>query len=77
MGKLEGHGLSCDSSCCCVCRPAYATPKILDKTGLKLSDIDVFEYHEAFAVSCSYNQAVNTVAASSTPHTQLCSSGSW
>lgn len=29
--------------------PAYATPKILDKAGLKLSDIDVFEYHEAFA----------------------------
>lgn len=33
------------------CRPAYATPKLLDKTGLELSDIDVFEYHEAFAVS--------------------------
>ena len=31
-------------------RPAYATPKILNKSGLKLSDIDVFEYHEAFAV---------------------------
>lgn len=29
--------------------PAYATPKILEKSGLKLSDIDVFEYHEAFA----------------------------
>ncbi|EDO36127.1 predicted protein [Nematostella vectensis] len=29
--------------------PAYATPKLLEKTGLKLSDIDVFEFHEAFA----------------------------
>lgn len=29
--------------------PAYATPKVLDKSGLSLSDIDVFEYHEAFA----------------------------
>lgn len=29
--------------------PAYATPKILERTGLKLSDFDVFEYHEAFA----------------------------
>lgn len=29
--------------------PAYATPQVLDKAGLKLSDIDVFEYHEAFA----------------------------
>lgn len=29
--------------------PAYATPRILEKAGLALSDIDVFEYHEAFA----------------------------
>lgn len=29
--------------------PAYATPKLLDRIGLQLSDIDVFEYHEAFA----------------------------
>ncbi|KAL4237044.1 hypothetical protein ACF0H5_005428 [Mactra antiquata] len=29
--------------------PAYATPKVLDRAGLSLSDIDVFEYHEAFA----------------------------
>ena len=31
--------------------PAYATPQILDRSGLTLKDIDVFEYHEAFAVS--------------------------
>ncbi|XP_022089647.1 trifunctional enzyme subunit beta, mitochondrial-like [Acanthaster planci] len=29
--------------------PAYGTPKVLEKAGLSLSDIDVFEYHEAFA----------------------------
>lgn len=29
--------------------PAYATPAVLEKAGLKLSDVDVFEYHEAFA----------------------------
>jgi len=29
--------------------PAYATPVVLDKMGLNLSDIDVFEFHEAFA----------------------------
>lgn len=29
--------------------PAYATPKILEKAKLSLQDIDVFEYHEAFA----------------------------
>jgi acetyl-CoA acyltransferase len=31
--------------------PAYATPKVLEKAGLTLNDIDVFEFHEAFAVS--------------------------
>ena len=29
--------------------PAYVIPKLLDKAGLKLSDVDVFEIHEAFA----------------------------
>ncbi|CAL1287789.1 unnamed protein product [Larinioides sclopetarius] len=29
--------------------PTYSTAKILDKTGLSLKDIDVFEFHEAFA----------------------------
>ena len=31
--------------------PAYAIVKLLTKTGLKLTDFDVFELHEAFAVS--------------------------
>ncbi|CAF0757246.1 unnamed protein product [Didymodactylos carnosus] len=30
-------------------RPAYATAKLLDEAGLTLNDIDVFEFHEAFA----------------------------
>jgi acetyl-CoA acyltransferase len=29
--------------------PTYSTGKIMDKTGLTLKDIDVFEFHEAFA----------------------------
>jgi acetyl-CoA acyltransferase len=29
--------------------PAYATPKVLEKAGLGLKDISVFEFHEAFA----------------------------
>ncbi|XP_063918475.1 trifunctional enzyme subunit beta, mitochondrial [Zophobas morio] len=29
--------------------PAYATPTLLDKAGLQLKDIDVWEFHEAFA----------------------------
>lgn len=32
-------------------RPTYSTAALLDKTGLTLKDIDVFEIHEAFAVS--------------------------
>lgn len=36
-------------------RPAYSTPKVLEKAELKLQDIDVFEYHEAFAVSSHFN----------------------
>ena len=31
--------------------PAYAMPIVLEKSGLTLQDIDVFEFHEAFAVS--------------------------
>lgn len=30
--------------------PTYATPKVLEKAGLTLKDIDVWEFHEAFAV---------------------------
>lgn len=29
--------------------PTYATAKVLDRTGMKLSDFDVIEFHEAFA----------------------------
>uniref|UniRef100_A0A665WS92 Trifunctional enzyme subunit beta, mitochondrial n=1 Tax=Echeneis naucrates TaxID=173247 RepID=A0A665WS92_ECHNA len=29
--------------------PTYASPKVLERAGLSMSDIDVFEFHEAFA----------------------------
>lgn len=32
--------------------PAYGIPRILSRSGLQLSDIDTWEVHEAFAVSC-------------------------
>jgi len=35
--------------------PAYSTPKVLDKTGLSLQDIGVFEFHEAFAAQVVAN----------------------
>ena len=34
--------------------PAYAIPKLLTKTGLTISDIDIFEINEAFASQCLY-----------------------
>lgn len=33
--------------------PAYGIPLVLEKAGLSLNDIDVWEIHEAFAVSFS------------------------
>lgn len=35
--------------------PAYATPKVLDQAGLRLQDIQVFEFHEAFAAQVVAN----------------------
>ena len=35
--------------------PAYATPLALDKAGLSLKDMDVFEFHEAFAAQVLAN----------------------
>ena len=35
--------------------PTYATPKVLEKAGLSVKDIDVWEVHEAFAVSTNKN----------------------
>ncbi|XP_012274276.1 trifunctional enzyme subunit beta, mitochondrial [Orussus abietinus] len=35
--------------------PAYAIPKILDKTGLKVDDVGVWEVHEAFAAQILAN----------------------
>ncbi len=35
--------------------PAYATPKVLDQLNLTIDDIDVFEFHEAFAAQMVAN----------------------
>jgi len=35
-------------------RPTYATAQLLEQSGLTLNDIDVFEFHEAFAVCDSF-----------------------
>ncbi len=35
--------------------PAYSIPRVLDRAGIKLNDIDVFELHEAFAAQVVAN----------------------
>lgn len=35
--------------------PAFAIPKVLEKTGLSLNDIDFFEINEAFASQAVYS----------------------
>lgn len=43
--------------------PAYAVAKLLNRTGLTLADIDVFEFHEAFAGQVLANlEALNSNA---------------
>lgn len=37
--------------------PAYAVPRLLDRAGLTLRDVDVFEFHEAFAGQILANMA--------------------
>jgi acetyl-CoA C-acetyltransferase len=39
--------------------PAFAIPKVLAKLGLKISDIDLWELNEAFAVQVLYKLNVN------------------
>ena len=34
--------------------PAYAIPRLLEKTGLKVEDIDIYEINEAFASQAVY-----------------------
>lgn len=34
--------------------PAYGTPRILERAGLTPKEIDVWEFHEAFAVSTTF-----------------------
>jgi len=34
--------------------PVFAIPKALEKAGLKIEDIDIYEINEAFATQCLY-----------------------
>lgn len=50
LGRIAGFAFAgCDPYEELLLGPAYAVPKLLEKTGAALSSIDVFEFHEAFA----------------------------
>ena len=36
--------------------PIYAVPRLLERTGMKLDDIDLWELNEAFASQCLYSR---------------------
>lgn len=44
--------------------PAVAIPAVLKKTGLQISDVDIFEVNEAFAAQCLYSAEACNIPAS-------------
>jgi acetyl-CoA acyltransferase 1 len=38
--------------------PAYAIPRVLEKAGLSINDVDIYEINEAFASQCLYSAQV-------------------
>jgi acetyl-CoA C-acetyltransferase len=49
LGQVVGYGQVAGPDTSLLTQPARATQKALDKAGLSLSDVDLFEFNEAFA----------------------------
>jgi acetyl-CoA acyltransferase len=64
LGYLRAHAFAAtDPADQLLQGPAYAAPIALERAGMKLSDIDLFEMHEAFAAQLASNlQAMNSRA---------------
>ena len=54
IGKVVGYAVAGVPPEIMGIGPAFAIPAVLKKTGLKLSDIDIFELNEAFASQATY-----------------------
>jgi acetyl-CoA acyltransferase len=56
LGYLKDYAYAaCDPAEQLLMGPAYAAPKVLDQTHLKLNDLDLVEMHEAFAAQVLSN----------------------
>jgi acetyl-CoA acetyltransferase len=54
LGRLTGYAVAgCDPSEMGV-GPVFAVPRLLERAGLKIGDIDLWELNEAFASQCLY-----------------------
>jgi len=59
VGRLVGYAVAGVPPEVMGIGPAYAIPKVLENTGMKMEDIDIFELNEAFASQAVY--CVNTL----------------
>ncbi len=55
MGRIVGYAVAGVPPEIMGIGPAFAIPKVLEKTGLKMDDIDIFELNEAFASQATYS----------------------
>ena len=49
LGRVAGYGMVAGPDTCLMTQPSNSTRVALDKAGLRLSDVDLFEFNEAFA----------------------------
>jgi acetyl-CoA C-acetyltransferase len=49
LGRVVGYGMVAGPDTCLMTQPSRSTTKALDRAGRKLSEVDLFEFNEAFA----------------------------
>jgi acetyl-CoA C-acetyltransferase len=49
LGRVVSYGMVAGPDTCLMAQPSRSTLRALDKAGLELSDVDLFEFNEAFA----------------------------
>jgi acetyl-CoA C-acetyltransferase len=49
LGRVVSYGMVAGPNTCLMTQPSRSTRRALDKAGLELSDVDLFEFNEAFA----------------------------
>ena len=49
LGRVVSYGMVAGPDTCLMTQPSRSTAKALEKAGLSVSDVDVYEFNEAFA----------------------------